>query len=74
MTSQGVDTTPQVAKLRAASGTRDSFNPAVRFQIMERQPELSSGLFIPEKRDFGAVLSLDSKSEKSSLKEILEKY
>jgi hypothetical protein len=41
---------------------------------MERQPELSSGLFIPAKRDFGVVLSLDSKSEKSSLKEILEKY
>jgi len=40
---------------------------------MERQPELSSGLFTPEKRDFGAVLSLDSKSEKSSLKEILDK-
>jgi len=55
--SQGVDTTPQVAKLRAASGTRDSFNPAVRFQNVESQPELSSGLFVPEKRDFGVVLS-----------------
>jgi hypothetical protein len=54
---QAVDTAPQVAKLRAASGTRDSFNPAVRFQIVESQPELSSGLFSPEKRDFGVVLS-----------------
>jgi len=43
--------------LRAASGTRDSFNPAVRFQIAERQPELSSGLFVAERRDFGVVLS-----------------
>ena len=55
--SSPVDSAPQVAKLRAASGTRDSFNPAVRFQIVERQPELSSGLFSPEKRDFGVVLS-----------------
>jgi hypothetical protein len=55
--STPVDSAPQVAKLRAASGTRDFFNPAVRFQIVERQPELSSGLFVPEKRDFGAVLS-----------------
>ena len=55
--SAPVDSAPQVAKLRAASGTRDSFNPAVRFQIVERQPELSSGLFAPERRDFGVVLS-----------------
>ncbi len=55
--SQAVDTTPQVAKLRAASGTRDSFNPAVRFQNVESQPELSSGLFSPEKRDFGVIVS-----------------
>jgi hypothetical protein len=55
--STPVDSAPQVAKLRAASGTRDFFNPAVRFQIVERQPELSSGLFVPEKRDFGVVLS-----------------
>ena len=55
--AQGVDTTPQVAILRADSGTRDSSNPAVRFQNVERQPELSSGLFLPEKRDFGVVLS-----------------
>ncbi len=55
--SSPVDSAPQVAKLRAASGTRDFFNPAVRFQIVERQPELSSGLFAPERRDFGVVLS-----------------
>ncbi len=59
MLPQGVDTTPQVAKLRAASGTRDFFNPAVRFQNVESQPELSSGLFVTEKRDFGVVLSQD---------------
>ncbi len=55
--AQGVDTTPQAAILRADSGTRDSSNPAVRFQNVERQPELSSGLFLPEKRDFGVIVS-----------------